>query len=528
MWPTTTRSASRSLIRGPLATVRCSKYFRPTELTPLSGMSRMASSTSTKANSFNQTLHYITEIKLQELETQRLAYKEHSKALDEAQKQTDVIKKVELLTKAVKSWTGSGSVHDTKLIEGKLHLGDLEFWLQQAKKDPSFSEEIARSWAEALEQHIQHIGMRFDAARLFGKLFNEWLESGDSSAVAYQGPSEVPSGASDASVGTDASSFVEAGRKEMYEQKAKLQSIVFEDHPIETDKLKSYLEKLFESEESTKALEKLRKELKDFSYHFKRRKITTTDVKDTLNGLLATGLMDEEKRSTLKAFQDNATVLEEVASVLNMRMANIQSWSWPKDGMLVEFRRHLNGKYRAFTDPEIVDALFLHYIGVHWQVKLKSSLRRIFDSKAWTRPLPPSGRARQRWREQLRGDSGEQSIHTQRNTSRRDLFFMSQLQETTSHPVAYDDLVDAPESGDDNPMSPVQIKRQLLHIITTESYLNQAIKGSHTTLRSDLEWFGPSLPHKPILTVLEFMGMSKTWLNFYNAFLATPIYFPDE
>lgn len=182
---------------------------------------------------------------------------------------------------------------------------------------------------------------------------------------------------------------------------------------------------------------------------------------------------------------------------------------------------------RAFTDPEIVDALLLHYIGVAWQVKLKSSLRRIFDSKAWTRPQPVSGKDRDRWTEQLRGDNGSNSINTFRYNSRRTSFFMSQFHDAASKPSSYDDLVDAPENSE-NASSPAQIKRQLLHIITTESYLNQAVSGSHATLRSDLEWFGPSLPHRSILTVLEFLGMSKTWLGFYDAFLAAPIRFPGD
>lgn len=56
--------------------------------------------------------------------------------------------------------------------------------------------------------------------------------------------------------------------------------------------------------------------------------------------------MNEEKRATLKAFQQNPTNLEEVASVLSMRIANLDSWEWPKGGIIIEFRRHLNGKYR--------------------------------------------------------------------------------------------------------------------------------------------------------------------------------------
>lgn len=303
-----------------------------------------------KKSSFGQAIHFITEIKLQELETQRLAYKEHAKVLDTAKaigETGDIIKKVETLAKAIKSWTGSGAVKDDRVVGAKLQLDDLEFWLQQAKKDPSFSREIAEKWADTLEQHVRHTVTRFDAAKLFGRLFNEWLASGDSSAVAYQGPSDDQDLQDTNTNGEEESTFEKLGRKEMYEQKEKLVSIVFKDYPVDVTEIKAYLEKLFASEEAAKSLEKMRKELKDFSYWLKRKTITVIDVGNAIAGLLASGLMDEEKRATLKAFQESNMTLTELASVLNMRMANLKSWSWPKEGILVEFRRHLNGKYRS-------------------------------------------------------------------------------------------------------------------------------------------------------------------------------------
>ena len=163
---------------------------------------------------------------------------------------------------------------------------------------------------------------------------------------AYQAGADDSDVLDATSDGGASSDFVEVGRKELYEQKEKFQSIIFEDHPIDVEKLKEYLEDLFKSEEGTKSLEKLRKEIKLFSKWLQRAVITTVDVKNAITGLLASGLMNEDKRTTLKAFEENPTVLDEVASVLNMRMASLDSWSWPKEGILVEFRRHLNGKYR--------------------------------------------------------------------------------------------------------------------------------------------------------------------------------------
>ena len=177
---------------------------------------------------------------------------------------------------------------------------------------------------------------------MFGDLFNEWLASGDSVALAYQAGADDNNDLPDIASDGTSSDFVEVGRKELYE--LKFQSIIFEDHPIDTEKLKEYLKGLFGSEEGAKALKKLRKEIKLFSKYLQRAAITTDDVKNAIKGLLASGLMSEGKRTTLKAFEENPTILDEVVSVLNMRMASLDSWSWPKEGIVVEFRRYLNGR----------------------------------------------------------------------------------------------------------------------------------------------------------------------------------------
>ncbi|PPQ90279.1 hypothetical protein CVT25_013104 [Psilocybe cyanescens] len=478
-------------------------------------------------SSFGQSLQFITEIKLQELEKQRLAYQIHAKVLERAkvlEECGDLLKKVEVLAKAVKSWTGSGELNYSKIVGGKLQLKNLEFWIQQAKHDPNFNQKIAEGWAETLEDHIRHTVMRFDSAKLFGNLFNEWLASGDSVALTYQPrPSD------------NDSEFIEVGRKEMYEHKEKLISIVFDDYPVPVPELNMYLEELFASEEASRALGALRKEIKDFGSSLQRKPITVQDVRNAITGLLTTGLMDEEKRTTLKAFEENSTVLNEVASVLNMRMASLDTWAWPKEGVLVEFRRHLNGKYslwkfwfRAFTDPEIMDALLLHHLGVAWQVKLKSCLTTLFGSKAWIRPIPPKQEEKKRRVEQLRVPQDAYSIDVERENNRHSMFFVTQLQERADRPKSYGDLVDAPQKTEPDQMNAAQIKQKLLHIITTESYLNTALYGTHAIVCSDLEWFGPSLPHTSILTVLEFLGISKTWLSFLQAFLSAPIRFEGE
>ncbi|KAF9543838.1 hypothetical protein CPC08DRAFT_824122 [Agrocybe pediades] len=459
-------------------------------------------------SSFGQTLQFITDIKLQEVEKQRLAYQEYAKVLDTARtlgEKGDILGKIEVLVNAVKSWPGSGSLDSTQTVGGKLQLQNLEFWLEQARHDP---------------------GMRFGAAKLFGNLFNEWLASGDSVAVSYVRKGNGGDG--DGEVEGEGDGFENVGRKELHEQKERFTSLVFDDYPVDAKALEAYLRDLFSSEEAAKALDILRKELQGFGQELQREVMTVDEVRIVIKGVISSGLVDEEKKGTLKAFLENPIVLEELASVLTMRMASLDTWSWPKEGLPLEFRRHLNGKYRAFTDPDIIDALLLHYIGVSWQVQMKESFLRVFGSKAWKFPPRPSGETYEKVQAQVQIGPNT-SINAEREKNQRDIFFMAQLQDELAQSKPYDD--DQDEDGNPSDKAAIDlstIKQKLLHIMTTERYLNEAVHGSFAALCSDFEWFGPSLPHRSILTVLEFMGTPKVWLNFFQAFLSMPLRLPGE
>ncbi|KAG6837743.1 hypothetical protein H0H93_001669 [Arthromyces matolae] len=471
----------------------------------------MAGSTGPSA-AFGQTLQFITSIKLQELEKQRLAYQEHATVLQRAAECKDLAEKVEILAKAIESWTGSGSVTEHTHLGGKLTLSNLRLWLPQTKQDPNFSPDILHSWVDTLETHIRHSLMRFDGAKLFGSLFNEWIASGDSSvSVSTTNGDDADNG-----------DFEKVGRQEMHDQLAKLNSIIFDEAKIDTAALQSYLEDLFSEKEASKALEELKKEIKTFEYDLKRETFNGRKVAVIIRGLLASGLMDESKRATLAEFLDNSTVLEEVASVLTMRMSSLETWQWPAEGMSVEMRRHLNGKYRAFTDPEIIDAMLLQHIGVSWQVKLKAAFGCFLNGKAWKAPPRPANPGL--LNEQI-GGSRSESI-AQRRQWQQQSFFLIQLSSSPYSISTYDDLLDAPEQ--ENSVGPAAAKRTLLQTMATEALLNTTIHKSHAVVRSDLEWFGPSLPHQSILTVLKFFGVSDEWSLFFQRFLGAPLRFKGD
>lgn len=109
----------------------------------------------------------------------------------------------------------------------------------------------------------------------------------------------------------------------------------------------SYLGELFaNSPEAEAALEKLRKNIRDAGYSIHVDTLNASGMRNLIKSLLARDLLSAEKAATLKGFLDSDVIIEEVTSVLNMQMARLDDWEWPAEGVKVNMRRHLSGKYR--------------------------------------------------------------------------------------------------------------------------------------------------------------------------------------
>ena len=112
-------------------------------------------------------------------------------------------------------------------------------------------------------------------------------------------------------------------------------------------------------------------------------RFTPEVVKDCIKGLLSIDLLSRGKKDVIVEFRNNPPVLAELADVLNIKLDALDSWSWGDSAVSLEMRRHWNGEYRVFMDEEIVQALFLHFLGTKWAVHLKTVFRRLFHSGAW-------------------------------------------------------------------------------------------------------------------------------------------------
>ncbi|TGO86290.1 hypothetical protein BPOR_0316g00080 [Botrytis porri] len=384
---------------------------------------------------FSETLQSITTTKLTELSKKRHHFESQKNALShKLNNELDQRKRLKLLLEGVKqSFAITTSItkkrshdHDIKLSSVELLVKNLEKFIAQAEYDPSISDKTLEQWEKYLVRHIDVQSSKHQYATLYGELVTEWL-----SAEQQQKAVDVANHTSE----TDEEfQKVKKERVARTDGRAKWEELVFQ--PFETDHktITAYLTTLFgmdgKNEQAKKALIALRKQVETFGNTLSvPGQFNPIVLRWTINGLISSGLLSEEKRAALKDFLASPVILTEVADVLNMRLASIDIWEWNRD-IAVEQRRHLNGTHHMFIDEDLLEALFLQYIGVKWSVFFKKAFIGFsnFDG-AWSKlnkPIPPIDKAR---RDFYLGPSynHQGSVMEKREGLYKSIYFMSQL-----------------------------------------------------------------------------------------------------
>ena len=457
-----------------------------------------------------QSMHHITNAKLTALSKQQKSYEAKKKRIHEAvAAETTPSKKVRVLL-------GALAEHE---IEAPAHvsISNVRRFIEQSKHDSSVSSSLVHEWQQTFEQALDIPSRKYEHASLFGRLVTEWLEN----------PNDTPLGAGSSESGD---SFEHIGRKEMHDQRETWESLVFDMNvKSNTAAIEEYLEKLFGSTSmSTKLsktpLETMRESIKSF-----HPAMLTVDVlKACIAAMLKTDLLSKAKRTALGDFRNNSTILQEMTDVLNLQVDALDSWSWGDGPIDVEVRRSLNGKYRVYMDEEIMQALLLHFIGMSWAVYLKDVFNGFLHSGAWQQSTrsPMDGRARLRRQSYGLDTTQDKNVRNERRRRYISDYFMSQLPSSLwDVDDQYDEQLDEDKGDLTNAMD---VKQSLLHLISAEAAINTQLHGSFTVLQSDFKWFGPSLPHSTIVTVLHFFGVSAHWLRFIETFLKAPLKFVHD
>jgi hypothetical protein len=541
---------------------------------------------------FSETLQEITNTKLDELAKRRNSFEE-SKAsvLATLQNESNAITRLHTLSAGTKRCFGikvdrSGKVvgQHTAFPRVETQLKNLDRFLSQAKYDPSLSAKMLAAWEQTLVDHLDTQSLKLQYASLYGQLVTEWL-SGDVKAE--------PAASDDVQMGE---AFEDLGSAQMLQAREAWEESVFEPANVDEAALSKYLASLFGVGDANKkpvrhALDELRKSVYDFETSLSGpNQFNVTSLKWVIQGLHSSDLLSDEKREVLKDFEGNEILLREIADVLNMRMVALDSWVWSSDSSVpVEMRRKISGIYSIHMHEDLLQAIFLHYIGVKWSVFFKQAFKTFHRAKdAWaTKKRDVTPQEWQRYSYYL----GQKpvwisSYQVARTKVYNEKYFMSQLknrdeqqtvtvegEEEADYAMAApgslkrrgrplqaaqsrvmrfrgppptrsqardasynEDLIDYSDEDLDNidgedsgeAPSPMELKQTVLHLLSTELTINKRLYGDFTAFHSVFESWNPLLPHETVRTVLKFLGISETWLGFFTKFLEAPLKFTDD
>lgn len=314
---------------------------------------------SSSRSMLSQTLQSITTIKLRELQKQRNSFDgRKAKILAQVNEATDEQRKIRLLLEGIAKLHASNTerkledIPDFELdgITGHLPLSNIRRFVEQSRYDPSIPASKLDEFQVQLHEILNQKSRKLEYAGLYSRLLTEWLSS-DATTVTET---------SDTASLDEDFEIVEKQKERLHQLSEKFESVVFTPGDVDVEQIQEMLQTLFATEDAAKALGTLRQRISEFGYHLADEpKPFTRDVLQwCIRGLLQSDLLSDQKKNALDDFLKDKVVLAEIGDVLNMRFVDLQNWSWDADdGIPVEPRRQLNGKYRVVMVSSIRHSL---------------------------------------------------------------------------------------------------------------------------------------------------------------------------
>lgn len=275
----------------------------------------------------------------------------------------------------------------------------------------------------------------------------------------------------------------ERQRQRLGELVDKFESVVFEPLVTDESEIRSFLDGLFPDDGSRKALESLRETVAESSQTLMAETAPFDDESLTscIKGLLTEDILSDEKQAILRDFLESEVAKAEIADVLNMRFSDLKQWytylpSWEfafwltwsrhwdtgKDGIRVMPRAGLNGKYRIWADDDILQMIFVQYIGIKLCNILKPALKK-FMTSVCARDLEGHAPLSQRDQDRRRYYLNEyyhtdNNIEEERRDAYMETFFLSQLPSTETSLFDGDHNYDGDDTTSDSSSSEAPIK----------------------------------------------------------------------
>ncbi|GLB14791.1 hypothetical protein AtubIFM61612_004590 [Aspergillus tubingensis] len=467
-------------------------------------------------SALSQTLRSLTESKIRELEKRRKSYEVDKAAILEAACATqDTRQRLEHLLEGARELCPSASSDPTMV--------NIERWLHQSIYDSSIPPEKLQEFEAQLLRKLNIQSRKLGLADLYSRLLTEWV---DPPVAAAQDESEM-------AVDDDYMVVDERQKQRLQQLCDQFDASVFE--PLETNEwqIRAFLDDLFPDEESVNALVNLRRRLKDETTSFweEQEPFTAQSVEYCVRGLLNGELLSEEKREIMNSFLKTPVALTEIADVLNMRYSDIENWAWHagENGIPVVPRQQANGKYRIWMDEDLLQLIFLQYIGTRHCNILKRLLSRFVQQDSvwnWKPERQMTARDRLRRRYYIGNDEVYSTAEQLRFTEYLETYFLSQLPKSERTLIekgnSYDD--DNEDAGTSTTRHEGKnFRQQLLRKIATEALVRRHLHGAAVVVQSDMRWYATCLPHSTIVIIMKYIGFPKRWIDFYHRYLEAPL-----
>lgn len=406
----------------------------------------------------------------------------------------------------------------------------LRAFLDQAVWDTSITPESINEWGKKLSHYLQVQESRFYISRIFGQLVLDWIQ--------------ITSNKTSSALSNETEEF-ESFRKDFHDQKEIWTNYAFSAQSVDEQRITQYLTTLFEPVTNKNPLSKepldcIRENFRSFDTET-LIDVSADTLKIAIDCILKDDLFSGQKRKTLETFRQNTIVLKEFADVIRSELETISDWSWEVQPIRMIVRRHINGKYRVYMDEEIIDAILIQLVGMSWAKEVRKSFDLILNSDAWKSSADKRLHRKDiRRREHFLGVSFEKAKQTyniqhNRSTMYKCWYFLAQLPDSgsiASYDEGNDDSND--EDGDTSLHNMVEEKRmgstkhKTLRVVTTELLIQRHLRGESTYLQTDFKWFGPSISHDMLWTVLRFFHFPPKWMRFFKSFLEPEVIFSAE
>ncbi|KAF1845188.1 uncharacterized protein K460DRAFT_366074 [Cucurbitaria berberidis CBS 394.84] len=456
----------------------------------------------------------------------------------------------------------SGLLEDIRKLDPYLQKDDdlpiMARYIEQAQDDKSVSSSKLLKFEEQLWDKLNKHLNRMEISSLHVDLMKEVMEtqpSADSIADKLE----------KASLDDD----FEMVENELEEVLEEFEQDTFTAKDVDVEAIETYLSSLFVDDRDKRDLDDLRGDMRLYGDELmdNNGELDQDILMWNIMELLKNDLISPEKKKALEGYLQSPIALREL--VATMKMKSFQNWDYNNshDGLPVTARQNAEGQYCITVEEDIIDMLFLQCSAIGWASKLKECLKDFtrtsvsFSTKDLTvdelnqreyyllaprranqtkpsacsvchpyypsAPMPPppgiqlfpppppdvtypvGKKAKKRRPFNMPPPPPPppdfNCLKYERNTAYTKTFFMSRLP--------------AQEGCTPKVTRPEDVQANLIETLAVETKLRKAFDGKAHALAVEFDSLASSLPHKTILTVLKFLGVPETFLEYFTCFL---------